>query len=84
VREALSEFKNVHFISGIRHPDDVRRLLSNSDLYALPSCLDCCPTTILEASLMEKPALASGIGGIPEIIRDGYTGWSIGNDDIEG
>jgi glycosyltransferase involved in cell wall biosynthesis len=84
VREALSEFKNVHFVSGIHHPDGVRKLLSNSDLYALPSCLDCCPTTILEASLMEKPVLGSRIGGIPEIIRDGCTGWSIQNDDIEG
>ena len=34
--------------------------------------------------MMEKPVLGSRIGGIPEIIRDGYTGWSIGNDDIEG
>jgi len=83
VREALSGFKNVHFVSGIRHPDGVRKLLSGSDLYALPSCLDCCPTTVLEASLMKKPVLGSRIGGIPEIIRDGYTGWSIQNDDIE-
>jgi len=83
VREALSGLKNVHFVSGIRHPDGVRKLLSGSDLYALPSCLDCCPTTVLEASLMEKPVLGSRIGGIPEIIRDGYTGWSIQNDDIE-
>ena len=83
VRDALSEFKNVHFVSGIRHPDGVRKLLSSSDLYALPSCLDCCPTTVLEASLMEKPVLGSRIGGISEIIRDGYTGWSIQNDDVE-
>ena len=32
---------------------------------------------------MKKPVLGSRIGGIPEIIRDGYTGWSIQNDDVE-
>jgi glycosyltransferase involved in cell wall biosynthesis len=80
VKSAFSKFKNVHFIADIHHPDGVRRLLSDSDLYALPSYLDCCPTTVLEASLMERPVVASRVGGIPEIIVDGKTGWSIAND----
>ena len=83
VRNAYSGLENVHFIAGIGHPSGVRSLLAASDLYVLPSCLDCCPTTILEASLMEKPVLGSRVGGIPEIIRDGYTGWSIDNNNTE-
>lgn len=83
VKAKFSHFKNVHFLSGIRHPDGVRRLLTSSDLYVLPSCLDCCPTTVLEASLMERPVLGSRVGGIPEIISDGYTGWSVVNEDTD-
>ena len=79
VEKSLGQFKNVHFVSGIGHPEGVRRLLANSDLYVLASNLDCCPTTVLEASLMGKPVLGSRIGGVPEIISDGLTGWSIDN-----
>lgn len=81
IKLTYSKFKNVHFIADVHYPDGVRRLLTDSDLYVLPSYLDCCPTTILEASLMKKPVLGSRVGGIPEIIVDGYTGWSITNDD---
>ncbi len=80
VKATFSRFKNVYFLDGIGHPGGVRRLLTASDLYVLPSYLDCCPTTVLEASLMEKPVLGSRVGGIPEIIYDGYTGWSIPNE----
>lgn len=83
VEKSLGRFKNVHFLSGIGHPDGVRRLLASSDLYVLASNLDCCPTTVLEASLMRKPVLGSRVGGVPEIISDGYTGWSIENENSD-
>ncbi|MGD0176810.1 MAG: glycosyltransferase family 4 protein [Candidatus Bathyarchaeia archaeon] len=83
VEKSLGQFKNVHFLSGIGHPEGVRRLLASSDLYVLASNLDCCPTTVLEASLMRKPVLGSRVGGVPEIISDGLTGWSIDNQNID-
>ena len=33
--------------------------------------------TIIEALLMEKPVIATNIGGIPELIEDGKTGFLI-------
>ncbi len=84
VKATFSRYENVHFLDRIGHPDGVRQLLAASDLYALPSNLDCCPTTVLEASLMERPVLGSRVGGIPETIYDGHTGWSIPNEDIDG
>ena len=83
VEKSLGQFKNVHFLSGIGHPDGVRRFLASSDMYVLASNLDCCPTTVLEASLMRKPVLGSRVGGVPEIISDGLTGWSIDNQNID-
>jgi glycosyltransferase involved in cell wall biosynthesis len=82
VRRTFTRFRNVHFIDNVKHPIGVRKVLSSSDIYVLASELDCCPTTILEASLMERPVLGSKIGGVPELIRDGYTGWSIRNENI--
>jgi glycosyltransferase involved in cell wall biosynthesis len=83
VREALGKYENVHFIGNVPHPEGVRRALSACDIYAIPSGLDCCPYTVLEASLCEKPVLGSRIGGIPELIREGETGWTIPNENVD-
>ena len=83
VEEKLGGLKNVHFLENVSWPEGVRKLLSACDIYILASGLDCCPTTVLEASLMEKPVLASRIGGVPEIVAEGETGWTIGNEDLE-
>jgi glycosyltransferase involved in cell wall biosynthesis len=83
IKSAFSELKNVHFVSEINSTEKVRRMLSSVDGYILASGLDCCPTTVLEASLMRRPVIASRIGGVPEIILEGKTGWSIENSSIE-
>jgi glycosyltransferase involved in cell wall biosynthesis len=80
VKESYSSLKNVHFVGGIEGPGGVRRVLSSTDCYVLASGLDCCPTTILEASLMRKPVVASKVGGVPEIVLEGETGWTVKND----
>jgi len=82
VKERFSGLSNVHFVPEITSTDAVRRMLTASDCYVLASGLDCCPTTILEASLMRKPVIASRVGGVPEIILENQTGWTIENDDI--
>lgn len=80
LKEAYSGLRNAYFVGGIEGPAGVRRMLSSSDCYVLASGLDCCPTTILEASLMRKPVVASRVGGVPEIVLEGETGWTIRND----
>lgn len=29
--------------------------------------------------MLERPVLASRVGGVPEIVQEGYTGWTIEN-----
>jgi glycosyltransferase involved in cell wall biosynthesis len=58
-------------------------MLTACDLYVLASELDCCPTTVLEASLMKKPVIASKVGGVPEIVSEGVTGWTIANGRVD-
>ncbi len=79
VAMALRGVKNVTFIPYLAYPDQVRRFLSACDVYALVSGLDCCPTTILEASLVGRPVVASKVGGVPEMIRHGKTGFCVDN-----
>ncbi len=54
--------------------DDVAELLAASDLFFLPSRHEGLPRALVEASRLEVPAVASGVDGIVEIVRDGRSG----------
>jgi len=83
VKDRYARFNNVHFVGDVTNVGAVRRMLTACDIYILASGLDCCPTTVLEASLLERPILASRVGGVPELISNGHTGWCINNSDAD-
>jgi glycosyltransferase involved in cell wall biosynthesis len=82
IRAQYSGSANVEFVPGIQSPAAIRKMLSACDCYVLASGLDCCPTTVLEASLMRRPVIASRVGGVPEIILQNETGWTIDNGSV--
>lgn len=45
------------------------------DLLLVPSITEGCPIVILEAFMLKIPVIASGAGGIPELIENGKTGF---------
>lgn len=49
-------------------------LYTLSDVYVLPSFSESCPMGILEAMASGTPIVASNVGGIPELLKDGATG----------
>jgi glycosyltransferase involved in cell wall biosynthesis len=83
VKSTYSSSKNVHFVKEVNNVEKVRLMLTASDCYVLASGLDCSPVTILEASLLRRPVIASNIGGVPELIQENVTGWAINNTDID-
>ena len=44
-------------------------------MVVLPSALDGMPQVILEAGALGKPVVASAVGSLPEMVRDGETGY---------
>jgi glycosyltransferase involved in cell wall biosynthesis len=48
--------------------------ISNSDIIILPSRTESFGRVILEAFEFEKPVIASRVGGIPQILKDGENG----------
>ena len=79
----LENFKNFKWIGSLDYPEKVREYLSGLDIYALISGIDMSPLTIQEAQLMEKPVLASDVGGVSELMIDNETGFLVekGNAD---
>ena len=59
----------------------VKDLLASGDIFVHPSGLDALPRSLMEASLMKKPIIASQIGGIPEIVKNNKTGYLCEIDD---
>lgn len=61
----------VHFL-GVRQ--DVPGLLAASDLCALASSWEGSPVALMEALAAGLPAVATAVGGVPELVADGETG----------
>lgn len=54
----------------------IRSVLSGASVFVLPSyCMEGLPTVCLEALSSEVPVVASNVGGIPEVVIDGETGY---------
>ncbi len=58
-------------------------LLNSSDLFILPSYIEGLPIAILEAMSYSCPVLATTVGGIPEVVKDGETGFLFNAGDKE-
>ena len=56
---------------------DIPELLSTMDVFVLPSLEEGMPQSLLQALAMERAVVASSVGGVPEIIRDGQTGFLV-------
>ena len=70
-------------VSFLGHRDDVPSLIKLSDVVVLPSLREGLPITLLEALALERPVVASAVGGVPEVIRDGETGYLVPSADPE-
>ena len=68
------------FLLGFRK--DVPELLSASDCIVLSSFVEGVPGVILEAAVQKKPAVASNVGGVKEVLSNDNTGFIIDKFDV--
>jgi glycosyltransferase involved in cell wall biosynthesis len=70
---ALGLTERVKFL-GYKTPAEVIRLLSNCEIFVLPSRFETFGIAILEAMACGRPVIGTTAGGIPEIIENGENG----------
>lgn len=71
--ELAGEGFPIRFVGRLDHEDALRTLASCS-VFVLPSRTEGVPRVILEAMAAGRPVVASDVGGIPYLVRDGETG----------
>jgi glycosyltransferase involved in cell wall biosynthesis len=87
LRQALEEqIKRKHlerhvFLAGFR--PDVLELLKGFDLFALSSLQEGLCTSLVDAMAASKAAVATRVGGVPEVVADGETGFLVPPRDHE-
>ena len=62
---------------------DIVALLSVADLFLLPSSQESFGLAALEAMACEVPVIASAVGGLPEVIQHGETGFLYAPEDLQ-
>jgi glycosyltransferase involved in cell wall biosynthesis len=63
------------FIAGFLHGEELAQAFASSDILVMPSRTETLGLVILEAMASGLPVVAARSGGIPEIVKDGVTGF---------
>ena len=66
--------------------NEVRDLLEHTDIFVQPSVYqsESFGVAAVEAQAMELPVIATRVGGVPEVVKDGVTGFLIEPGEIDG
>jgi len=78
-----AEYGLAEVVDFVGEQHDVVPWLSSSDLFLLPSAQESFGLAALEAMACEVPVVASHVGGLPEVITDGITGYICAPDAID-
>jgi glycosyltransferase involved in cell wall biosynthesis len=80
--QALGLSKTVR-LAGRQLHTEVPYWISAADVFCLPSYMEGCPNVVLEALASGRGVVATRVGGIPELVRDGETGVLVPPGDVE-
>lgn len=62
--------------------NDIPELLASCDAFVQASLYEGTPNAVLEAMAAARPVVATAVGGVPDTIRHGQSGWIVSAGDI--
>lgn len=68
--------------TGYRAEAEVAGMLAQSNVLVLPSFAEGVPVVLMEAMASHLPVIASQVGGVPELVQDGVSGFVIPAGDL--
>jgi len=83
LHELVDELNVAKRVELIGERSDVPDLLATSDIFVLTSNWEGLPLTIIEAMMTGLPVVATSVGGVPELVEDGVTGFLVPREDSE-
>lgn len=83
VNNCCNIYDNVEFKGLINHENELPLVLNEIKLLVLPSFSEGLPNIILESMSCGTPVLATSVGGIPDVIINGETGFIMENNSSE-
>lgn len=72
----------VHFL-GDQSREEVARQLRRADVYLLPSLSEALPVVVIEALAVGCPVVATNVGSVGELVKDGKTGFLVPPQDVD-
>ena len=81
--------RRAHDLGIVRHclflgyQEDVGRFYAAFDTMILPSANEGTPVSVIEALASERPVVATRVGGVPDVVRDGEDGFLVEPGDVE-
>ncbi|HET7220728.1 MAG TPA: N-acetyl-alpha-D-glucosaminyl L-malate synthase BshA [Vicinamibacterales bacterium] len=78
------ELNIAHQVEMLGAQEDIIPLLSAADVFLLPSAQESFGLAALEAMACDVPVVASKVGGLPEVIEHGITGFLHEPEDLDG
>jgi glycosyltransferase involved in cell wall biosynthesis len=81
-RETVATSRGVTVHNDLRNnSDDLLRLYQRADLFVLPTLADCFGNASIEAMATGLPVITTAIGGVPDIVDEGRTGFLLAPGD---
>lgn len=83
IQEELIKHQLIESVTFLGWRDDIHELMAGVDILVMPSKDEGVPNTVQEAMAIGLPVIVSDVGGMPEIVLHGETGWVLSIADSE-